>query len=136
MKFHNCLHATPGSNLKPQTWCQKEPRKICAPDYCEVVEGPEECHDKTLTSTVKKPEEVCDLQPSTHCRLVTNLTPHLESKTVCKEIPKEVCHLRLIQPKMVKKPVTLRWCTKAKQKAPAAITRSCLQVPVTNSPTA
>ena len=62
--------APPGSNLKPQTWCQKEPRKICAPDYCEVVEGPEECHDKTLTSTVKKPEEVCDLQPSTHCRFV------------------------------------------------------------------
>merc|ERR1711935_376513 len=79
--------AAPGSNLKPQTWCQKEPRKICAPDYCEVIEGPEECHDKTLTSTVKK--------------------------------PKEVCHLRLAQPKMVKKPITLRWCTKAKPKAPA-----------------
>jgi len=110
--------AAPDANLKPQTWCQKEPRKICAPDYCEVVEGPEECHDKTLTSTIVKPEEVCDLQPSTHCRLVTNLVPHLESQTVCKEIPKEVCHLRLAQPKYVKKPVTLRWCTKPK-KAPA-----------------
>ena len=44
--------AAPDANLKPQTWCQKEPRKICAPDYCEVVEGPEECHDKTLTSTI------------------------------------------------------------------------------------
>ena len=46
--------APEGANLKPQTWCQKEPRKICAPDYCEVVEGPEECHDKTLTSTIGK----------------------------------------------------------------------------------
>ena len=64
-----------------------------------------------------KPEEACDLQPSTHCRLVTNLVPHLESQTVCKDIPKEVCHLRLAQPKMVKKPVTLRWCTKAKKAA-------------------
>ena len=71
-------------------------------------------------STVVKPEEVCDLQPSTHCRLVTNLVPHLESQTVCKDIPKEVCHLRLAQPKYVKKPVTLRWCTKPKKKAPAA----------------
>ena len=42
------------SNARPQrTYLkQKEPRKICAPDYCEVVEGPEECHDKTLTSTI------------------------------------------------------------------------------------
>ena len=79
-----------------------------------MVEGPEECHDKTLTSTIVKPEEACDLQPSTHCRLVTNLVPHLESQTVCKDIPKEVCHLRLANPRFVKKPVTLRWCTKAK----------------------
>ena len=109
-------NAQPDANLKPQTWCQKEPRKICAPDYCTVVEGPEECHDKTLTSTIVKPEEACDLQPSTHCRLVTNLVPHLESQTVCKDIPKEVCHLRLAEPKMVKKPITLRWCTKPKPK--------------------
>ena len=72
--------ASPDANLKPQTWCQKEPRKICAPDYCEMVEGPEECHDKTLSSTIVKPEEACDLQPSTHCRLVTNLVPHLGRK--------------------------------------------------------
>jgi hypothetical protein len=106
--------AEPGGDLKPQTWCQKEPRKICAPDFCEMVEGPEECHDKTLTSTIVQPVEVCDLQPSTHCKLVTNLVPHLESQTVCKEIPKEVCHLRLGNPRVVKKPVTLRWCTKPK----------------------
>ena len=107
--------APEGANLKPQTWCQKEPRKICAPDYCEMVEGPEECHDKLLQSTITRPEENCDLQPSTHCRLVTNLVPHLESQTVCKDIPKEVCHMRLADPKFVRKPVTLRWCTKAKQ---------------------
>ena len=63
-----------------------------------------------------KPEEVCDLQPSTTCKLVTNLVPHLESQTVCKDIPKEVCHLRLASPRIVKKPVTLRWCTKPKPK--------------------
>lgn len=114
------IGAPAGAAPKPQTWCQKEPRKICAPDFCEVVEGPEECHDKVLTSTIVKPEEVCDLQPSTHCRLVTNLVPHLESQTVCKEIPKEVCHLRLANPHFVKKPVTLRWCTKPKRPEPAS----------------
>ena len=34
----------------------------------------------------------------------------------CKDIPKEVCHLRLASPRFVKKPVTLRWCTKPKPK--------------------
>jgi len=77
--------------------------------------GKEVCHDKNLESTVQKPEEVCDLQPSSHCRLVTNLVPHLESQTVCKDIPKEICHLKLDHPKMVKKPVKLKWCTRAPQ---------------------
>ncbi len=70
------------------------------------------CHDKNLESTVQKPEEVCDLQPQTHCRLVTNLVPHLESQTVCKDVPKEICHLKLDHPKMVRKPVKLKWCTR------------------------
>ncbi len=61
---------------------------------------------------MQKAEEVCDLQPQTHCRLVTNLVPHLESQTVCKEVPKEICHLKLDHPKMVRKPVKLKWCTK------------------------
>ena len=54
-------------------------------------------------------------QPSKQCRLVTNLVPHLEAKTVCKDIPKEVCHLKLDNPHFVKKPITMRWCTKPKQ---------------------
>lgn len=101
-----------GREAKPQTWCEKMPRKICAPDNCKMEPGEEICHDKTLQSTVQKPEEVCDLQPSTHCRLVTNLVPHLESQTVCKDIPKEICHLKLDHPKMVRKPIKLKWCTK------------------------
>ncbi len=63
---------------KPQTWCQKVPKQICAPDNCRMEPGEKECHEKTLESTVKKPEEICDLQPSKQCRLVTNLVPHLE----------------------------------------------------------
>ena len=94
---------------KPSTWCEKIPKKICAPDFCEMVPGEQECHDKTISSTIVKPEEVCDLQPSTQCRLVTNLVPHLVPRQVCKDVPKEVCHLKLDNPKIVKKPVTLRF---------------------------
>ncbi len=103
---------TPNVEDKPNTWCKKVPRKICAPDNCKMVSGPEECNDKTLVSTVQKPTEICDLQPQQHCRLITKLTPHLISKEVCKNIPKEVCHLALSGPKMVRKPITLKWCTR------------------------
>ena len=99
----------PEEDPKPSTWCEKVPKKICAPDFCEMVAGPKECHDKTISSTVVKPEEVCDLQPSTQCRLVTNLVPHLVPQQVCKDIPKEVCHLKLDDPRIIKKPVTLRY---------------------------
>jgi len=55
---------TPNVEDKPNTWCKKVPRKICAPDNCRMVAGPEECHDKVLVSTVQKPTEICDLQVS------------------------------------------------------------------------
>ena len=110
--YESTCNTTYNAEEKPQTWCTKEPRKICAPDNCRIEPGEQICHDKVLESTVQKPEEVCDLQPQTQCRLVTLLVPHLESQTVCKDIPKEVCHLKLDHPKMVKKPVKLKWCTK------------------------
>jgi hypothetical protein len=54
---------------KPNTWCEKVPKKICAPDFCEMVPGEEKCVDKTIQSTIVRPEEICDLQPSKQCRL-------------------------------------------------------------------
>eukprot|EP00094_Tigriopus_californicus_P004243 TCALIF_04089-PA protein Name:"Protein of unknown function" AED:0.27 eAED:0.27 QI:0/0/0/0.25/1/1/4/0/438 len=111
---------TPNVEDKPNTWCKKVPRKICAPDNCKMVPGPEECHDKTLVSTIEKPTELCDLQPTQHCRLITKLTPHLLSKEVCKNIPKEVCHLALTAPKQIKKPLTLKWCTRKERDRPNA----------------
>ena len=80
-----------------------------------MEQGAPECREIVLHSTVKKPEEVCDLQPTKQCHQVTNLVPHLEQQVVCKEIPKEVCHLRLDNPKVVQRPVTLKWCTKPEE---------------------
>ena len=82
-----------------------------------MVSGPEHCSEKNIVSTVQKPTELCDLQPQQHCRLITKLTPHLISKEVCRKVPKEVCHLNLSAPKTVRKPITLKWCTRKKQHA-------------------
>ena len=79
-----------------------------------MVAGPEQCNQKMMVSTIQKPSEVCDLQPQTHCRLITRLVPHLIQKEVCRNVPKEMCHLALGNPHTVKKPMRLRWCTKTK----------------------
>ena len=106
----------PTKNDLPNTWCKKVPRKICAPDNCRMVPGPEECSNKMMVSTIQKPSEVCDLQPQRHCRLITRLVPHLLQKEVCRNVPKEMCHLALANPHLVKKPMRLKWCTKSPPK--------------------
>ena len=58
-----------------------------------------------------KPEEVCDLQPTTDCQIVTSLIPHLHQREICETVSKEFCHTKLDSPKMVKKPITMKWCT-------------------------
>lgn len=80
--------------------------------YC--WQGPEDCRDKTMVSTIQKPMEHCELQPQRHCSLITKLVPHLTTREVCKVIPKEICVLKLVNPHPVKKPITLKWCTKKK----------------------
>ena len=106
------VETSPYKNDLPNTWCKKVPRKICAPDNCRMVPGPEQCNRKMMVSTIQKPSEICDLQPQTHCRLITRLVPHLIQKEVCRWVPKEMCHLALGNPHPVKKPMRLRWCTK------------------------
>ena len=106
------VETSPNKDDLPNTWCKKVPRKICAPDNCRMVPGPEQCNQKMMVSTIQKPSEVCDLQPQTHCRLITRLVPHLIQKEVCRRVPKEMCHLALANPHLVKKPMRLRWCTK------------------------
>ena len=105
---------------RPNTWCKKVPKKICAPDNCKMVPGKEQCNEKMLVSTIQSPSEICDLQPQKHCRLITRLTPHLVTKQVCRKVPKEVCHMALTKPHSIKKPMTMKWCTKDIQRAQEA----------------
>ena len=71
----------------PVTLCDQVERKICAEDFCRVVEGEEEvvlstfvlyhqqlyfkCEDDIIENTVNVPEETCDLEPEEVCRNVT-----------------------------------------------------------------
>ena len=71
-----------------------------------------------MVSTIQKPMEHCELQPQRHCSLITKLVPHLTTREVCKVIPKEICVLKLVNPHPVKKPITLKWCTKKKPDLP------------------
>jgi len=91
------------------TKCEKLPIEICGAG-CVTEEGPEECHDKTITSLVDVPEEVCDLNPQKICKFQTKLVPKLKPAHECTIIPKETCHLKFDTPKPVDKDLKTKWC--------------------------
>ena len=91
------------------TRCEKVPIEVCGAG-CVTEEGPEECHDKDITSLIDVPEEICDLNPQKSCRLQTKLVPSLMPKHECTIVPQEVCNLRFTAPKLVKKPLMSKWC--------------------------
>ena len=101
-----------------ETSCQKLPIEICGAG-CSAVEGPEECHDKTLTNLIDIPEEVCDLNPQKTCNFQTKLVPALVPKHACTTVPKEVCNLRFSTPSLETNPLTTKWC-----RDPRAVTES------------
>lgn len=91
------------------TRCEKLPVEICG-NGCTSREGPEECHDKKITSLVDVPEEVCDLNPQKTCRLQTKLVPSLKPEHECTIVPQEICNLRFTTPELKEKPLVTKWC--------------------------
>ena len=91
------------------TRCEKLPVEICGAG-CTTEEGPEECHDKTVTSLLDVPEEVCDLNPQKTCRLQTRLVPSLKPEHECTIIPQEICNLKFSNPEQVDQPLKTKWC--------------------------
>jgi len=91
------------------TTCEKLPVEICGAG-CVTEEGPEQCHDKVITSLVDVPEETCDLNPQQTCRFQTKLVPRLKPVAECTTIPQEVCNLKFTQPQEVDKPLKTKWC--------------------------
>jgi len=99
------------------TSCEKLPVEICGAG-CTFEEGPEECHDKVLTSVVDVPEEHCDLNPQKTCRFVTKLVPRLSPEHECTIVPKETCILKFSTPQQVETPLQTRWCLDPTPAAP------------------
>lgn len=99
------------------TKCEKLPIEICGAG-CVTEEGPEECHDKTITSLLDVPEEVCDLNPQKTCRFQTKLVPKLKPAHECTVIPKETCNLKFSSPQQVDKPLKTKWCLDPTPAAP------------------
>ena len=89
--------------------CKKLPVEVCGAG-CVYEEGGEECHDKVVTTSVDKPEEVCDLSPAKTCRLSTRLVPSLTPQHQCTVVPKETCHLSFSSPTPAKKILLTKWC--------------------------
>lgn len=102
----------PGDEPLPVTFCDKIPRKICAPDNCRVVEDAEICEESTDQSTIDEPIELCDLQPQKHCSQVKIAVPRLVPEKKCRKVEKEICNTQLVHPHEVKKPVFIKYCTK------------------------
>ncbi len=99
------------------TSCEKLPVEICGAG-CISEEGPEECHDKTITSLVDVPEEQCDLNPQQTCRFQTKLVPSLSPTHECTIVPQEICNLKFTQPQAVDRPLITRWCLDPTPSAP------------------
>jgi len=99
------------------TKCEKLPVEICGAG-CVTEEGPEECHDKKITSLIDIPEEVCDLNPQKTCRFQTKLVPKLKPAHECTVIPKETCNLKFTTPQEVEKPLKTKWCLDPTPAAP------------------
>merc|ERR1712072_1252721 len=99
------------------TGCEKLPVEICGAG-CTFEEGPEECHDKVLTSLVDVPEEVCDLNPQKVCKFVTKLVPRLSPEHECTIVPKETCILKFTTPVQEEVPLQTRWCLDPTPAAP------------------
>ena len=72
---------------------------------------------KTLVSTSYKPVETCDLQPQTHCTIVTKPVPLLKVVPNCYTEEKEVCRRKQGDPKPTAKEVLVKWCRRADDKA-------------------
>jgi hypothetical protein len=96
--------------ITPETSCHKVPKKLCGPAGCALVQGPQECIDKKEIVVVEVPEETCNLKPKKQCKSVTRLVPNLKPVEECTDVPKEVCSRNKLPPRVIKKPVTKKWC--------------------------
>eukprot|EP00092_Neocalanus_flemingeri_P099227 GFUD01126578.1.p1 GENE.GFUD01126578.1~~GFUD01126578.1.p1 ORF type:complete len:327 (+),score=86.20 GFUD01126578.1:103-981(+) len=107
-----CADETTGytSRSKCSQWPRKVPFKLCAPEGCKLVPGPEECEEKNVIVEQKVPKEECFLAPHRTCKFVTKLVPKLEQDEQCSDVPQEACSMSKVNRRTLKKPVLKKWC--------------------------
>ena len=64
------------------------------------------------TEVVANPVEQCDIEPSETCKQVTKLIPQLKPAQECVQVPKEVCAMSRVNPKINHIPYIQKWCFK------------------------
>ena len=109
----------------PETSCNPEPRELCYPSECQLVQvGIKHaikdnlfiycqetlCLNKTKTVIVSEPKEECELEPKKVCRHTTKMVPQLRSVKECVDVPKEVCATSRVNPEKKKYPTIQKWC--------------------------
>ena len=88
-----------------------KPRMICGPDKCAITKR-EVCRNGIKNIIQEIPEEKCNLIPKKVCSLVTKLVPKIKTKNTCMDIPREICAMVKVNPRVIDKPIIKRVCSK------------------------
>ena len=67
------------------------------------------------TVVVDTPVEQCDLEPQETCQQITKLVPQLQPTQECVQVPKEVCALSRLNPRVINIPYIQKWCFKPEE---------------------
>jgi len=93
-----------------ETECSKEPREVCGPESCPLVQGDKVCDTETKTFVQQQPEENCDLISRKVCTPTMKVVPSMEPMTKCVEVGKEICEYVKINPRAENKPQVKKIC--------------------------
>ena len=63
---------------------------------------------KTVVQEV--PEESCQMAPRKDCSMETQIIPSLEAVEECVDVPKEICSMVQVNPRVERNPVVKKWC--------------------------
>merc|ERR1712117_220494 len=93
-----------------ETECKKEPREVCGPESCPLIQGEKECSTETKTFVQQQPEENCDLVSRKVCTPTMKVVPSMEPVTKCVNMGKEICEYVKLNPRVVPKTLKKKIC--------------------------
>jgi len=96
--------------LSRSTDCKSVPREVCGPEACPIVKGDRICRNEVKTVVQEVPEESCQMAPRKDCSMETQIIPSLEAVEECVDVPKEICSMVQVNPRVERNPVVKKWC--------------------------